>query len=417
MKYKVKDIKLAAEGQQRLSWAEQEMPVLMQIRKEFEKSKPLKGLRVGVCLHVTKETGVLVRTLKAAGATPIVTGSNPLSTQDDVAAALAKEGVNVFAWKHQTNKEYYECLNAGLDLKPQITMDDGADLISLLHNERKDLLKDVLAGQEETTTGVIRLKAMAKDGALKYPVIAVNDTPTKHLFDNFYGTGQSTIDALLRATNVLLAGKTVVIAGYGHCGHGIAQVAAGHGSHVIVTEVDAVAALKASMDGYQVMPMREAAKLGDVFITVTGNKDVIRKEHFEVMKHRAIVANSGHFNVEIKIDDLEVLSKKKIALDKNIDEYQMKNGRSVYLLAGGRLVNLAAAEGHPSSVMDMSFANQALTCAWLAKNYKTLTPGVHDVPAVIDDRVASLKLASMGVKMDKLTPEQEKYLSSWQEGT
>lgn len=417
MKYKVKDIKLAKQGQQKLAWAEQEMPVLMQIRKEFEKTKPFKGLSLGVCLHVTKETGVLARTLKAGGAKVVVAGSNPLSTQDDVAAALASEGMAVFAWKNQTNEEYYKCLNLALDEKPDFTMDDGADLISLIHNERKELLKVVRAGQEETTTGVIRLKAMAKDGALKYPVIAVNDTPTKHLFDNHYGTGQSTLDAIVRSTNILLAGKTVVVAGYGHCGSGVAKVAEGHGAHVVVTEIDPVKGLQAHMDGYTVLRMSEAAKVGDVFITVTGNKNVLRGEHFKVMKHRAIVCNSGHFNVEIAIPDLKKLAKSVKKLDENVEEFVLKNNRSIYLLAGGRLVNLAAAEGHPSSVMDMSFSSQALTCAWLTKNYKQLSPAVHDVPGDIDVRVASLKLASMGVSIDTLTAEQLKYLSSWEEGT
>lgn len=416
MKYKVKDIKLARLGAERLAWAEQEMPVLMQIRKEFQKQQPLKGLTVAACLHVTKETGVLARTLLAGGANVVVCGSNPLSTQDDIAAALAKDGMRVYAWKHQSNKEYYECLNMALDAKPDFTLDDGADLISLIHNTRTELLKHIKAGQEETTTGVIRLKAMAKDGQLKYPVIAVNDTPTKHLFDNHYGTGQSTIDAIVRATNILLAGKVVVVAGYGHCGSGIAKVADGYGAHVIVTEVDPVAALKATMDGFEVFPMKEAARLGDLFITATGNKDVIRKEHFVAMKHRAIVCNAGHFNVEINTKDLKSGASKVNRVTENIDEYIL-GGKSVYLLSGGRLVNLAAAEGHPSSVMDMSFSNQALCCAWLSKHYQELSPAVHDVPEDIDVRVASLKLASMGVKMDTLTPEQAKYLSSWQEGT
>jgi adenosylhomocysteinase len=415
---KVKDMKLAAQGQAKLAWAEQEMPVLASIRKEFAKSKPFKGVKLAVCLHVTKETGVLVRTLAAGGAKLSVCGSNPLSTQDDVAAALAKEGVEIFAWKHQTNKEYYECLNRVLDSKPQITMDDGADLVSLIHSERPDLLKTIYAGQEETTTGVIRLRAMAKDGQLKYPIIAINDTPTKHLFDNYYGTGQSTLDAILRSTNILMAGKKIVVAGYGHCGRGVGLRAKGLGaSRVIITEVDPLPALQAVMDGFEVMPMQQAAKIGDVFITVTGDKDVITVEHMKLMNDRAIVSNSGHFNVEIDVAGLEKFAKSKKAVSPVIDEYTLPGGNRVYLLAGGRLVNLAAAEGHPSSVMDMSFSDQALTCEWIVKNHKTLTPGVHEVPGDIDIRVASLKLASMGVKIDKLTPEQKHYLSSWQEGT
>ena len=417
MNYKVKDIKLAGQGKIKLAWAEREMPVLMKIKQEFKKSKPFKNLTLIACLHITKETGVLLRTLQEGGAKVVACGSNPLSTQDDVAAALASEGVAMFAWKYQTSQDYYKCLNWALDFKPHITMDDGADIISLIHSKRTELLKNVLAGQEETTTGVIRLKAMAKDGALKYPVIAVNDTPTKHMFDNHYGTGQSTIDALLRATNIMLAGKKIVIAGYGFCSSGIAKRASGMGAHVMVTEVNPVAALKATLDGYSVMPMKEAVKVGEVFITATGNKNVILGEHMAAMKDGAIVCNSGHFNVEINLIELEKITKTKKEISSSVEEYTLKNGKRVYILAGGRLVNLAAADGHPSSVMDMSFADQALCSQWIVKNYKNLQAQVYDVPAEIDTRVASMKLASMGVKIDTLTEEQQKYLTSWNEGT
>ncbi len=417
MNSKVKDIKLAVEGQKRLAWAEQQMPVLMKIRQEFKKQQPFKGVTLAACLHITKETGVLLRTLKAGGAKVVACGSNPLSTQDAVAAALAKEGMSVFAWKHQSNQDYYKCLNWLLDAKPNVTMDDGADTISLIHSKRQELLKYIYAGLEETTTGVIRLRSMAKDGALKYPVIAVNDTPTKHMFDNHYGTGQSTLDAVLRATNIMMAGKIVVVAGYGYCGSGVAKSADGMGAHVIVTEVDPVKALKASLDGYQVMTMSEAAKIGEVFITVTGDKDVIRGAHVKQMKDGAIVCNSGHFNVEINLPEIKALAKKQNMISDSVEEYVMANGRRIYVLAEGRLVNLAAAEGHPSAVMDMSFADQALSSQWLVKNYKTLKPQVYDVPPEIDERVASLKLASMNIKIDKLTPAQQHYLASWQEGT
>lgn len=417
MDYKVKDIKLANAGKLKIAWAEREMPVLAEISKEFAKNKPFKGVRLAVCLHVTKETAVLIRALAAGGAKLSVCGSNPLSTQDDVAAALASEGVAIYAWKHQSNKDYYMCLNKVLDSKPQLTIDDGADLISLIHSKRQDLLETVWAGQEETTTGVIRLKAMAKDGALKYPIVAVNDTPTKHLFDNYYGTGQSTLDSLMRVTNVLLPGKTVVVAGYGHCGRGVALRAHGLGAHIIVTEIDPVKALQAKMDGYHVMPMVQAAKIGDVFLTVTGNKDVITQKHFKLMKDGAVVGNSGHFNVEINIPDVEKLAKSKQTVRDELVEYTLTDGRRVYVIAEGRLMNLAAAEGHPSAVMDMSFADQALTAGWLAKNYKKLENKVYDVPEEIDVRVAKLKLKSFGISTDTLTPEQQKYLASWQEGT
>ncbi len=417
MAYKVKDIGLAEQGKLKIEWAEQQMPVLMSIRKEFERSQPFKGITVAACLHVTKETAVLARTLRAGGATVGLCASNPLSTQDDVAAALAEEGINVFGWKGQNNEEYYWGLNQLLELKPNITLDDGADVISTIHSKRTDLLKTVFAGQEETTTGVIRLKAMAADGALKYPVIAVNDTPTKHMFDNYYGTGQSTIDGILRATNIMLAGKTVVVSGYGYCSAGIALRAKGLGANVIITEVDSLKALKAVMDGYRVLPLKEAARTGDIFITATGDKNVLRAEHFELMKSGAILANSGHFNVEISIPDLESLSTGKRRINYATEEYTLKNGNKLYFLAEGRLVNLAAAEGHPSAVMDMSFSDQALVCEWLVKNYKSLTPVVHDVPKEIDEKVARLKLKSMGVEIDSLTAEQKHYLESWQEGT
>ena len=417
IEYKVKDMSLSEQGLLKIEWAEKHMPVLMSIRKEFEKIKPFKGLTIAACLHVTKETAVLVKTLKSGGATVTLCGSNPLSTQDDVAAALVKEGVNVFAWKGQNNEEYYWCVNKVLDFKPNVTLDDGADLISMIHNKRQDLLKNVLGGQEETTTGVIRLRAMAKDNALKYPVIAVNDTPTKRMFDNVYGTGQSTIDGILRSTNLMLAGKNFVVCSYGYCGSGIAERARGMGANVIVVEVEPIKALKAVMDGYKVMSLKEAARIGDVFVTSTGNKNVIRKEHIELMKDGAVLANSGHFNVEICIPDIEILSKGKRRIRDNVEEYMLNNGKKIYLLAEGRLVNLAAAEGHPSEVMDMSFANQTLCCEYIVKNHKKMEIKVHDVPKEIDDKVARLKLVSMGVEIDELTAEQEKYLKSWEEGT
>jgi adenosylhomocysteinase len=359
----------------------------------------------------------LVKALVLGGAKVAIAGSNPLSTQDDIAAALADMGVNVFAWKHISNKDYYECINTVLDFKPQMLIDDGADVISIIHSNRKELLKTIYAAQEETTTGVIRLKAMAKDGALKFPVVAVNDTPTKHMFDNYYGTGQSTMDGLLRAMNILLSGKVVVVAGYGYCGAGMALRAKGLGARVVVTEVDPLPALKAAMDGFEVMPMGEAAKIGDVFLTATGNKDVIVERHMKLMKTGAILGNSGHFNVEINLPDLQKLAKSSRQVRDQVVEYTLKNGRVLYLIAEGRLMNLAAAEGHPSAVMDMSFADQALTCEWLVKNYKTLEQNVYNVPKEIDEKVSRLKLAAMGVKIDTLTPVQKKYLASWQEGT
>ncbi|MFH0861356.1 MAG: adenosylhomocysteinase [Candidatus Altiarchaeota archaeon] len=415
MPYKVKDIKLAYKGKLQIEWAESHMPVLTQIRDKFRKQKPLKGITVGFALHVTKETAVLVRTLKAGGAKIAITGCNPLSTKDEVASALAKEGVNVYAWRGETNKEYYDNINRVLDHKPDITIDDGADLIFLVHKKRTELLDRIRGGCEETTTGIIRLRAMEADKALKYPVMATNDADTKHMFDNHYGTGQSTIDGILRATSVLFAGKTAVIAGYGWCGRGIAARAKGMGSNVIVTEVDPTLALRAVMDGYRVMTMDEASKHGDIFVTATGDVDIIRGKHVRMMKDGAIIANSGHFNVEINIPELERLSKSKKLIRDDVEKYALKNGRHIYLLAEGRLVNLAAAEGHPSEVMDMSFANQALACKYI--NEHDLEPGVYDIPQSIDATVARLKLKSMGIRIDSLTKRQKSYLSSWDEGT
>lgn len=415
--YKVKDLSLADSGRLKIEWAENHMPVLMKIRKEFEKTKPFEGIVIGACLHNTKETAALVRTLSAGGATVALCGSNPLSTQDDVAAALAKEGIHVFAWRGQTNEDYYWCINKILDFKPHITIDDGADLISTVHSKRTELIKNIIGGQEETTTGVIRLKSMERDGALKYPIVAVNDTPTKRLFDNWWGTAQSTLDAIMRATNVLLAGKVFVVCGYGHVGKGLAARARGMGSNVVVSEVDPLNALRAIMDGFRVMSINEASKIGDIFVTTTGNKNVVRKEHMLEMKDGTILANSGHFNVEISIPDLESVSKSKRTIRSNVEEYTLNDGRRIYLLAEGRLVNLAAAEGHPSEIMDMSFSNEALACEWLVKNDEKLEPIVYDVTKEIDERVAKLKLESMDIKIDELTEEQKKYLKSWQEGT
>lgn len=417
MKFKVKDINLAKQGEHNLAWAKREMPVVSLIEEDFKKNQPFAGKTVACCLHITKETGVLLLALQAGGAKVVACASNPLSTQDDIAAALAKRGVHVFAIKGVNNDMYYKCLNWALDYEPEITIDDGADLISIIHSTRKSLLKKVLAGQEETTTGVIRLKAMAKEGKLKYPVVAINDTPTKHMFDNYYGTGQSTMDGLLRATNILLSGKTLVVAGYGYCGKGIALRANGLGARVIVTEVDPLPALQAAMDGFEVMPMFKAARIADIFLTATGNKDVLTREHFVLMKDGVILGNSGHFNVEINGKDLEKMATGKKTIRNQLVEYELKDKRKIYLIAEGRLMNLAAAEGHPSAVMDMSFADQALTCEWLVKNYKTLGKDVYNVPKEIDEKVSSLKLKAMGVKIDVLTPAQQKYLSSWQEGT
>ena len=412
----VKDKKLAPQGRLQIEWASAHMPVINQIKSRFTKEKPLKGLTLGACLHVTKETAVLVETLVAGGAKIALCGSNPLSTQDDVAAALAEEGVHVFAWRGQNTEEYYKCIEKVLDYKPVITLDDGADLVGTLHSKRTDLLKNVKGGTEETTTGVVRLRAMEKDGSLKYAIIAVNDAYTKYLFDNRYGTGQSTIDGILRATSVLLAGKNFVVAGYGWCSRGIAMRAQGLGANVIVTEVQPTRALEAAMNGLRVMTMAEAAPIGDFFVTATGDLNVIRKEHMQKMKDSTIMCNSGHFNVEISIPDLESLSKAKRTIRPNMEEYTLKDGRKIYLLAEGRLVNLAAAEGHPSEVMDMSFANQALCAETIAKA-KRMEPKVYEVAKEIDEKVAELKLKAMGISIDKLTVEQQKYLSTWEMGT
>jgi len=414
---KVKDMKLAEKGEAKILWAEDHMPVLMGIRKRFEKEKPLKGLRISCCLHVTKETAVLMKTLKAGGAEVFLCGSNPLSTQDDVAAALVKNNIKVFAWRGLNKDEYYWCVDRVLDAKPHITMDDGGDLVTRIHEKRRDLISNILGGTEETTTGVIRFRAMEREGILKYPIIAVNDAYTKHLFDNRYGTGQSTIDGILRATSILLSGKNFVVAGYGWCGRGIAMRAKGMGANVIVTEVDHLRALEAVMDGFCVMPISEAAKIGDIFVTATGCKNVIRKEHFEKMKSGSILANAGHFDVEINKKDLEDLAKSKRVIRENVEEYVLRNGKKLYLLSEGRLVNLAAAEGHPSEVMDMSFANQALVAEYLVKNKGKLEAKVYKVPEEIDKNIAKLKLETMGIKIDRLTKEQEKYLSEWKEGT
>ena len=419
MNYDIKDINLAAGGKKRIEWASNDMPVLAQVKERFEKEKPLKGMKMSACLHVTAETANLVRTLKAGGADVVLCASNPLSTQDDVSASLVKDyGIPVFAIKGEDNKTYYKHITSALDHKPTITMDDGADLVSAIHKERKDLIPQIYGSMEETTTGVIRLKAMEKDGSLKIPVIAVNDADTKHLFDNRYGTGQSTIDGIIRATDTLLAGKIFVVAGYGWCGKGLAMRAKGMGANVVVTEINPIKSLEAAMDGFLVMPMIEAARIGDLFCTLTGNMHVIRKEHFELMKSGAMVCNSGHFNVEIDIGALEAMAKSVNKGVRNfVDQYVLKNGRSIYLLAEGRLINLAAAEGHPACVMDMSFATQALTTEYAVKNKGKLVSRVYDVPKEIDQWVASLKLKSMGITIDTLTPEQEKYLTSWEEGT
>jgi adenosylhomocysteinase len=414
--FKVKDLNLASQGALLVEWASKHMPVLAQIRARFEKEKPLEGITIGACLHVTKETAVLAETLKAGGATVALCGSNPLSTQDEVAAYLATKGIKVYAWRDQKTDEYFWCINKVLDYKPQITMDDGADVVGTLHTERTELLENVIGGTEETTTGVIRLRAMEQDSALKYPIIAVNDAYTKYLFDNRYGTGQSTIDGILRSTSILLAGKYFVVAGYGWCGRGLAMRAKGMGAKVVVAEIDPTKALEAVMDGFLVMPMSQAAEIGDVFVTLTGNMSVIRKEHMEKIKDGAIIANSGHFNVEINIPDLEEMSISKRTLRPNLVEYTLQNGRKLHLLAEGRLVNLAAAEGHPSEVMDMSFANQALSSEYLVKN-RGLEIRVYRVPKEIDELVAGLKLNAINVEIDELTEEQKKYLATWDAGT
>ncbi len=414
----IKDKKLAETGKKNIEWAEAHMPVLQLVKQRFEKEKPLKGKRIAACLHVTKETAVLVKTLRAGGAEVSICASNPLSTQDDIAAALDAEGFNVYAVKGCDNPTYFQCIDKALDVKPHITIDDGADLLNVIHTKRQGLLKEVIAGQEETTTGVIRLRAMASDKALKYPVIAVNDTPTKHLMDNWYGTAQSTLDGVIRATNELIAGKVVVVSGYGHCGKGIASRARGLGARVVVTEISPVEALRAFFEGFQVLKMTDAAKIGDIFITVTGNKHVIDKQHFEAMKDGAVVCNSGHFDVEVNVSELQKMATAKKEARPLVEEYKLKNGKRIILLAQGRLVNLACAEGHPSEVMDLSFSDQALVAEYIATNSAKLSEKkVYDVPAKIDADVALLKAKAHGIGVDELTTEQKAYLAGWKEGT
>ena len=414
----VKDLELATGGRYRIEWAGQEMPVLKQIRERFAAEKPLAGLRVSACLHVTTETANLMQTLQAGGADVVLTASNPLSTQDDVAASLvANDEIPVYAIKGEDNETYYQHIHAALDHQPHITMDDGADLVGTIHKDRREVLDEIVGGTEETTTGVIRLRAMANDGALKFPVIAVNDSSTKHLFDNRYGTGQSTLDGIIRATNILLAGRVVVVAGYGWCSRGIAMRAAGLGANVIVTEINPLRALEAVMDGYRVLPMMEAAKIGEIFVTATGDINVIDGQHFEAMKDGAIVCNSGHFNVEINLEALQQMASAGPRIVRPfVEEYRL-NGRAIYILGEGRLINLAAAEGHPASVMDMSFANQALGAEYMIRNVEKLSAQVYTIPADVDMEIARLKLAAMGVSIDKLTDQQEAYLNQWQEGT
>ncbi len=419
MKHHVKDLELAPSGRLRMEWAEREMPVLRQLQARLEEEQPFKGIRMSACLHVTTETGNLARVLAAGGADLVLVASNPLSTQDDVAAALVSYyEIPVYAVKGEDNATYYEHIHAALDHKPHLTMDDGADLVSILHKDRREALGNIIGGTEETTTGVIRLRAMAKEGALEYPIIAVNDALTKHLFDNRYGTGQSTMDGVIRATNVLIAGKTVVVAGYGWCSRGIAMRAQGMGANVIVTEVDALKALEAVMDGYRVMPMLEAAPIGDIFITATGDINVVDRHHFDVMKDNAIVCNSGHFNVELNLLALAEMAKEPPRrIRPFVEQYHLPDGRTINILADGRLVNLAAAEGHPSAVMDMSFANQALSAEYMLAHASELEKTVYSVPEAIDQAIAQIKLEAMGVKIDVLTEEQQRYLASWQEGT
>jgi adenosylhomocysteinase len=417
-RFDVKDLALAPEGLRRINWADRQMPVLAAIRQRFENEQPLAGYRISACLHVTSETANLMRTLKAGGADIVLCASNPLSTQDEVAAALVEEfEVSVFAIKGEDNDTYYQHIEAAVDHKPQLTMDDGADVIGVLHSHRREQLGDILGGMEETTTGVIRLKALERDGKLGFPVIAVNDARTKHLFDNRYGTGQSTIDGIIRATNKLLAGSAFVVAGYGWCGRGVASRAKGLGAHVIITEVSPERALEAAMDGFQVMPMAQAAEVGDIFVTATGDKSVVRREHMERMKDGAILANTGHFNVEIEIPALRSLAAESRTAREFVEEFELEDGRRLYLIADGRLVNLAAAEGHPAAVMDMSFANQALSCEYVVDNAADLERRVYPVPAEIDEMIARLKLETMGISIDTLTEEQAKYLASWDEGT
>lgn len=417
-KFHIKDLSLAEKGKLRIEWATQSMPVLRLINERFSKEKPLKGIKISACLHVTTETAFLMEVLKNGGAEVSLCASNPLSTQDDVAASLVKNtGIAVYAIKGEDNETYYKHIESVLEIKPNITMDDGADLVSVLHKTKKELIKNIIGGTEETTTGVIRLKSMAKNKVLKYPIIAVNDANTKHMFDNRYGTGQSTIDGIIRATNRLLAGSIFVVSGYGWCGKGLAMRARGMGARVIVTEIDPLKSLEAVMDGFEVMPMIEASKIGDIFCTVTGNTSVLRAEHFKIMKDGAIVSNSGHFNVEIDLEALKKLAKSVRTVRDFVEEYTLKDGRRINVLGEGRLINLASAEGHPSSVMDMSFANQALSVEYLIKNAKKLKYEVYSVPVEIDSKIAELKLKSMGIKIDTLTKEQKRYLESWEEGT
>ena len=418
MKYHVKDLSLAKEGMLRIEWANHSMPVLNMVKERFQRAKPLKGLKLAACLHVTTETASLMETLKAGGAQLVLCASNPLSTQDDVAAALVKyHKISVFSIKGENNKTYYNHINAALDIKPHVTMDDGADLVSTVHSKRTQLVKHIIGGTEETTTGIIRLRDMARKNVLRFPVISVNDAHTKHLFDNRYGTGQSTIDGIIRATNRLIAGSTFVVCGYGWCGRGLAMRAKGMGANVIVTEVDHLRALEATMDGYRVMPIAKASRIGDFFCTVTGDKHVIDKKHFLAMKDGAIVSNSGHFNVELNLNALTKMTKSKRKIREFVEEHTLKNGKRIYILGEGRLINLTAAEGHPSSVMDMSFANQALAAEYLLKKGKQLNKEVYAVPARIDEMISRLKLKSMGIKIDTLTKEQKEYLSSWEAGT
>ena len=414
--YEVKDLKLAEQGEKNIEWAEMEMKSLLEIKQRFEKEKPFQGIKIGMALHVTKETAVLVKTLMAGGAEVAIASCNPLSTQDDVAAALAKQGVKVYGYKGESNEDYYKYINKVIDIKPDITIDDGCDLVSEIHEKHAELIPDIIGGCEETTTGIIRLKAMEKDKALKYPVIAVNDNKTKHLLDNYYGTAQSTMDGVIRASNILIAGKTFVVAGYGSCGKGLAHGAKGMGANVIVTEVANFPALQAKMDGFRVMPMKEAAQIGDIFVTLTGNKHVIRVEHVKTMKDGAIIANSGHFDNEIDMKGLEKESDNKRRIRPLFDEYTFGN-KKVFVAGEGRLVNLASAEGHPSAVMSTSFCGQALACEYLVKQKGKLGAGVHMLPEKLDDEIAGLQLETLGVEIDELTPDQIKYLNSWQEGT
>jgi len=415
--YEVKDIKLAEQGKNNIEWAESQMGSLLKVRERLSKEKPFKGIRIGSCLHITKETAVLIKTLIAGGADVASCSCNPLSTQDDVAAALAEEGIKVYAYKGETKEDYYKFLNKVIEFRPQITIDDGCDLVSEIHSKHPKLIKDIIGGCEETTTGVIRLRAMENDNALRYPIVAVNESATKHLMDNVKGTGQSTIDGILRATNVLIAGKNFVVCGYGDCGKGVAKRAKGMDANIIVTEVDAFRALQAVMDGFRVLPIKEAAKIGDIFVTVTGNKNVIDVEHMELMKEGAILANSGHFDAEVNINGLRKIAKKERKIRPFMDEFTLNNGKKIFILGEARLINLSAAEGHPSTIMAMSFINQAFACEFLVKNKGKLEPKVYVLPPEKDDEIAKLQLEAMGIKIDRLTKEQEKYLSSWQEGT